>query len=62
MNSYLNHYIDGSWIKGTSGRNHSVINPATEEPVSEVVLGTTSEVEVAVKAARTAFEKIRAST
>ena len=57
MNSYLNHYIDGRWIKGTGDHNHVVINPATEEPVSEVVLGTTAEVEMAVDAARTAFEK-----
>lgn len=39
MNSYLNHHIDSLWIKDASDRNHIVINPATEEPVSSHRLG-----------------------
>ena len=54
MNSYLNHYIDGAWVEG-AGERHQVINPATEQPVSEITLGTAAEVDRAVAAARRAF-------
>jgi len=56
MNSYDRHYIGGQWVESESGSRHQVINPATEEPVSEVVLGTAGDVDRAVTAARTAFE------
>jgi aldehyde dehydrogenase (NAD+) len=56
MKSYTKHYIDGSWVESEGGKRHVVINPATEEPASEVVLGTAADVDKAVKAARKAFE------
>jgi aldehyde dehydrogenase (NAD+) len=56
MKSYTKHYIDGSWVESEGGKRHTVINPATEEPASEVVLGTAADVDKAVKAARKAFE------
>ncbi|MES1972076.1 MAG: aldehyde dehydrogenase family protein [Pseudomonadota bacterium] len=56
MKSYLKHYIGGQWVESQGGSRHIVVNPATEEPTSEVVLGTAADVDKAVKAARTAFE------
>jgi aldehyde dehydrogenase (NAD+) len=56
MNRYLQHYVDGRWIDSEGGRSHAVVNPATEEVVSEVVLGTAADVDRAVAAARRAFE------
>ncbi len=56
MKSYTKHYIDGSWVDSSGNARHIVINPATEEPTSEVVLGTAEDVDQAVTAARRAFE------
>ena len=56
MNSYLQHYIDGAWVESDGGRRHAVIDPATEQPVSEITLGTSADVDKAVAAARRAFE------
>ena len=54
MNSYLQHYIDGKWTDSEGGRRHEVVNPATEEVVSEVTLGSQADVDKAVAAARRA--------
>ena len=56
MNSYLKHYIDGEWVDSDGGRTHQVIDPSTEQPVSEITLGTAADVDKAVAAARRAFE------
>ena len=56
MNSYLQHYIDGAWVDSDGGTRHQVIDPATEQPVSEITLGTPADVDKAVAAARRAFE------
>ena len=56
MNSYLKHYIDGEWVESDGGRTHQVIDPSTEQPVSEITLGTAADVDKAVAAARRAFE------
>jgi aldehyde dehydrogenase (NAD+) len=56
MNQYLKHYINGQWVASEGGATHTVINPATEEPVSEVVLGTRADVDKAVAAAKAAFK------
>ena len=56
MQSYLKHYIDGAWVESLGGRRHEVINPATEEPCTEITLGTAADVDKAVTAARRAFE------
>jgi aldehyde dehydrogenase (NAD+) len=56
MHSYMHHYIDGAWTPSEGGERHLVIDPATEEPVSEVVLGSAADVDKAVAAARRAFE------
>ncbi len=56
MGSYLQHYIDGRWVDSEGGQRHDVVNPATEEVVSTVILGTAADVDKAVAAARRAFE------
>jgi aldehyde dehydrogenase (NAD+) len=56
MKSYLKHYIGGQWVDSEGGQRREVINPATEQPASEVILGTAADVDKAVKAARPAFE------
>lgn len=56
MNSYLKHYIDGAWVESDGGRTYQVIDPATEQPCTEITLGTPADVDKAVAAARRAFE------
>ncbi|MFL9841331.1 aldehyde dehydrogenase family protein [Sphingomonas sp. ST-64] len=56
MRSYLKHYIGGQWIESEGGTRHEVINPATENAVTEITLGSQADVDKAVAAARTAFE------
>jgi aldehyde dehydrogenase (NAD+) len=50
------HYINGEWVKSTSGTLHDIINPATENSIGTVCLGTAEDVNAAVAAARAAFE------
>jgi aldehyde dehydrogenase (NAD+) len=49
------HFINGKWVTGTS--HFRSINPATEEVLSSIALGTSADVDAAVKAARNAFDK-----
>ncbi len=56
MKSYLNHYINGAWAPSDGGTRHEVINPATEQPCTEITLGSAADVDKAVAAARGAFE------
>jgi aldehyde dehydrogenase (NAD+) len=56
MKSYLKHYIDGRWVESEGGKRHQVINPATEQPCTEITLGSQADVDKAVAAARRAFE------
>jgi aldehyde dehydrogenase (NAD+) len=56
MRSNLKQYIDGVWVESEGGTKHNVINPATEEAVSEITLGSQADVDKAVAAAQRAFE------
>lgn len=56
MDSYLKQYINGQWVDSIGGKRHEVISPSTEEPCTEITLGTSADVDAAVKAARAAFE------
>lgn len=51
----INFYIDGAWIEPKGATPWNVVNPATEEPVGKISLGSSSDVDRAVKAARSAF-------
>jgi aldehyde dehydrogenase (NAD+) len=52
----LKFYIDGAWVDPASPRTMDVINPATEQPVARISLGSAADVDRAVKAARAAFK------
>lgn len=48
--------IDGQWKDAVSGKTFATINPATEEKIADVAEGDQADVDLAVKAARKAFE------
>ena len=62
MDSYKQNYIGGQWVDSIGGTPHLVINPATEEPVTEIVLGTAADVDAAVAAAKEAFKTFSQTT
>ena len=49
-------YINGQWVEPKGDRTVDVINPATEEAVATIALGNEEDVDIAVAAARKAFE------
>jgi aldehyde dehydrogenase (NAD+) len=49
-------YIDGKWVSPTAARDWEIINPATEEPIATISLGSAADVDKAVAAATRAFE------
>lgn len=56
MAQHSKFYIDGAWVDPVAKKMLPVINPATEEPVVEIALGSAADVDKAVAAARRAFE------
>ncbi len=48
--------IDGKWRDSVSGKTFATINPATEEVIAEVAEGNAADIDLAVKAARKAFD------
>ncbi len=48
-------YIDGQWVKPEGREQLGIFNPATEEEVARISLGTTEDVDRAARAARRAF-------
>lgn len=51
-------FIDGKWVKPSSGKYFQTINPANEEVLSEVAYGNQKDVNLAVKAARKAYKEV----
>ena len=49
-------YIDGKWVNPTKAHDFEVINPATEEAVATISLGSAADVDKAVAAATRAFQ------
>ena len=49
-------YIDGAWVEPLSTNRMGVENPATEEMVAEVALGSEADADRAIMAARAAFD------
>src|SRR6201995_5039511 len=57
MVNRMQFYIDGAWVDPVvKGKTTPVINPATEEPMYEIALGSKADVDKAVAAAKRAFE------
>ena len=52
----LRFYIDGKWVAPAGAKTMPVVNPATEEAMYDVALGSAADVDKAVAAARAAFE------
>ncbi len=55
-------YIDSEWVKPAVSKTMPVVNPATEEPMYEVALGSAADVDKAVAAARATFDAYATST
>jgi aldehyde dehydrogenase (NAD+) len=50
-------FIGGQWVPAQSGKTFETINPATEEVIAQVAEGDKDDVDLAVQAARDAFER-----
>ena len=51
-----NFYINGQWVKPNSAEEIKVIDPATEENCAVITLGNIADVDLAVSAAKDAYE------
>src|SRR3981081_3185591 len=51
-------FINGKWVAPHSGKYFDTFNPATEEKLSEIAAADDVDVNVAVRAARRAYEKV----
>ena len=55
MREYLKFYIDGKWVDPVEPQTATTVNPATEQASGKIALGSATDVDRAVKAARKAF-------
>ena len=62
MRDYLKFYIDGQWVDPVELRTLAVDNPTTEQVGGKIALGSSADVDKAVKAARKAFAGWSVST
>ena len=56
MADHLDFYINGAWVPPAKPATRDVINPATEQSIGTISMGSAEDVDRAVKAARKAFE------
>ena len=50
-------FIDGKWVDSVSGKTFDTLNPATEDVLTTVAEGDKEDIDLAVAAARKAFEE-----
>src|SRR6266496_5447677 len=50
-------FIGGKWLDSVSGKTFATVNPATGQTICQVAEGDKADIDLAVKAARHAFEK-----
>jgi aldehyde dehydrogenase (NAD+) len=55
-------YIDGKWVEPAVPKDYNVINPATEEVAGVISMGSAQDVDLAVAAARRAFDAYSQTT
>src|SRR6267143_155633 len=55
VRAYQN-YVNGQWVKSSSGAMFPVYDPSTEEVIAEVASANAADIDLAVKAARAAFD------
>jgi aldehyde dehydrogenase (NAD+) len=51
------HFIGGRWVRSSGGETFPTVNPATEEELAQIAVGTAEDIDRAVAAARQAYEK-----
>src|SRR6185437_15435379 len=56
MVNRMQFYIDGAWVDPVVKKSTPVVNPATEEAMYEIALGSKADVDKAVAAAKRAFD------
>ena len=49
-------FIGGQWVPAQSGKTFDTLHPATEEVICQIAEGDAADVDLAVKAARDAFD------
>ena len=62
MVNRMQFYIDGAWVDPAVKKSTAIVNPATEEVMYEVALGSKADVDKAVVAAKRAFETFSQTT
>jgi len=62
MNNARNFYINGAWVAPQDGRLFDVIDPSTEESITQISLGGQADTDAAVAAAKAAFPIWRKSS
>lgn len=56
MKDYKQFYIDGRWVDPVLLNTMDVVDPSTETPFARIAMGSAADVDVAVAAARRAFD------
>lgn len=56
MHNYLQFYINGEWVLPVNASTLDVLNPANESVCAQISIGSPTDVDLAVNAARNAFE------
>ncbi len=62
MNALRQFYIDGDWVDPAEARDFTLINPATEESLATISLGSAADVDRAVASAKRAFQSYSETT
>ncbi|HEX3107140.1 MAG TPA: aldehyde dehydrogenase family protein [Terriglobales bacterium] len=55
-------YVGGQWVSPVKANDYEVINPATEEPIAAISLGSSADVDKAVAVASKAFDSYSGMT
>lgn len=62
MVNRMQFYIDGAWVDPAVKKTHPVVNPANEDVLYEIAIGSKADVDKAVAAAKKAFETFSVTT
>jgi aldehyde dehydrogenase (NAD+) len=62
LKNFRQFYIDGQWVSPVEDRDFTVTNPATEESIATISLGSAADVDKAVAAAKKAFDSYSETT
>jgi aldehyde dehydrogenase (NAD+) len=57
LNKQYELFINGKFVKPNSGKYYDTINPATEEKIASIADANAKDVDIAVKAAKNAYDK-----